>query len=578
MKPEQIIRSLDHVGEDLLARSEQTIRARKPQPWRAAALAASLLLVLGVGGFFGVKALLRGRSGGSIAAESGTAGQSEATVHMTDPVPTQTLPRFAVGDSLRYAEAGRDFGDPEIIGAETLPGRVELSEGDTLPAFRNLSQQSEDEQPSYLDRETLGALAQTVAGRLGLTVKEQRFQSGISVGRYDVAADSDYAPARLWVDCEEGWFYLWGSGKVFVFYESWLEPEGFEADPANWAGTVAGYAKQLFGLEENFLMGRVSNLDEGGQAGYVYYIEPLRKDPTQALLADCFGRVSLTLMPNGKLFGLVFETMPYETENPYSPQPVSNVYERLGEYPAITLAEAQELAIGAQYYTIQRGEKPAPRYHGTLTVEALEDWELVYLTDGLHKTLLPFYRFWVKYKQPADTDSWWDGFEQKYMALYVPAIRQDYLSDYPATISEYSPQPPLPEQVGPGRPESEKAKSLFGAWRGEGTDADGTAYVRELVLNEDYSFFFREGDPASEFSFWAEGSWYLDGAEEGTLVLGLNETDEDGNILYDNHYAGFMSGSWSLEDSKLQFTVQNWPSLESGEHADWSGEYVRLKQ
>ena len=65
-----------------------------------------------------------------------------------------------------------------------------------------------------------------------------------------------------------------------------------------------------------------------------------------------------------------------------------------------------------------------------------------------------------------------------------------------------------------------------GAWRSEQqAPEDAGVIVRMLELGSDGSFFYREGDYASEFSYFARGSWQLDGQ---TLTLRGEETDELG--------------------------------------------------
>ena len=51
MKSEELLYSLDHVGEDLLAAADQTILVRKHQPWGRIAVAAVLVTALGFGSF-----------------------------------------------------------------------------------------------------------------------------------------------------------------------------------------------------------------------------------------------------------------------------------------------------------------------------------------------------------------------------------------------------------------------------------------------------------------------------------------------------------------------------------------------
>ena len=65
-----------------------------------------------------------------------------------------------------------------------------------------------------------------------------------------------------------------------------------------------------------------------------------------------------------------------------------------------------------------------------------------------------------------------------------------------------------------------------GEWRSEQQGPeDEVVTVRELVLLPDKSFAYKEGDWASEFCYFAEGSWTL---TEDVLDFQFTETDEFG--------------------------------------------------
>ena len=92
MKAEELLQSLDHVGEDLLAEAEQNVLVRRRRPWLKGAAAVVLVLALGAGGFL----LLRDRLG----RQSPMAGSDPpATVTMPDIGPGEELPALTVGDS-----------------------------------------------------------------------------------------------------------------------------------------------------------------------------------------------------------------------------------------------------------------------------------------------------------------------------------------------------------------------------------------------------------------------------------------------------------------------------------------------
>ena len=92
-----------------------------------------------------------------------------------------------------------------------------------------------------------------------------------------------------------------------------------------------------------------------------------------------------------------------------------------------------------------------------------------------------------------------------------------------------------------------------GRWRSEQqTLIDPGVIVRELVLSEDGSFTYREGDANSEFSWFSAGAWTLHGE---FLDFLFTETGEDFAPLPDAdtvsaHYAVvYQDGSLSLRQS-----------------------------
>lgn len=70
-----------------------------------------------------------------------------------------------------------------------------------------------------------------------------------------------------------------------------------------------------------------------------------------------------------------------------------------------------------------------------------------------------------------------------------------------------------------------------GYWRSEQEDVEReVVIVRELELYDDGSFIYREGDWASEYSYFAEGTWALSG---DLLSFQATETDEYSTTLVD---------------------------------------------
>ena len=90
--------------------------------------------------------------------------------------------------------------------------------------------------------------------------------------------------------------------------------------------------------------------------------------------------------------------------------------EKLGDYPIISSDEALELLGEGKYITsVAQYDFPGTEYAGMV--------ELVYRVTDLEEYYIPYYRFYVEIPEGAE-----DG-KKLYGAYYVPAVRQEYISD-----------------------------------------------------------------------------------------------------------------------------------------------------
>ena len=114
MKSEELLYSLDYVGEDLLGAAEQTVLARKKRPWLRTAVAAVLVLAIGAGGFL----LLKHGMATSQPVPGAETDSESPPVSETQPVGVP-LPMLTVGDSWKDRGAWT-YDDPEnaVTGAQ----------------------------------------------------------------------------------------------------------------------------------------------------------------------------------------------------------------------------------------------------------------------------------------------------------------------------------------------------------------------------------------------------------------------------------------------------------------------------
>ena len=187
MKSEELLYSLTHVGEDLLAEAEQSILARKRRPWVGTAVAAALALAVGLGGFLLWRS--RGAAGPASQIETGASTPPELTI-TTEPDPgpdAWMLSNLQVAGSLDDPD---DHYAPKLslIQAEERWAWV-AENGGMLPVYRNLYESSD----SRRTREALEARLYETAEQLGLTVRADSMEWTASDKGIRPSSDTDKA-------------------------------------------------------------------------------------------------------------------------------------------------------------------------------------------------------------------------------------------------------------------------------------------------------------------------------------------------------------------------------------------------
>ena len=109
--------------------------------------------------------------------------------------------------------------------------------------------------------------------------------------------------------------------------------------------------------------------------------------------------------------------------------------------------------------------------------------------------------------------------------------------------------------------------------RSEQTDPDGVATVRELLLRQDGSFGYREGEPFSEYSNWAAGNW-ISTAESGKIRLEYRPTGELGEPLGDETWAVYRV---SQDDRRYVMTLEEGDGL-GRDQAGWTVSYTVMEE
>ena len=103
--------------------------------------------------------------------------------------------------------------------------------------------------------------------------------------------------------------------------------------------------------------------------------------------------------------------------------------EKLGDYPVITAAEAEERLSAGNYQT----SVPAA-FSGE---ESIGRVELVYRTGRSEEILMPYYRFYVLLPESVYGADDEEGLKT-YGAYYVPAVAEEYIADMPIYDGDFN--------------------------------------------------------------------------------------------------------------------------------------------
>ena len=416
MKPKELLYSLDHVGEDLLAEAEQTILVRKRRPWAGAAAAAVLLLALGAGGFLLWKNL-HGRSGP--AASGVPSGPSTVTAPNTEPEPPDTEPdRLAVGDCWTGVSRAR-FDDLEASLAGSLVSDYEGLA--SLPVYER------DGSRPYSEEELVPRLYKA-ADWLGAAADDGWFPE------YEETDDGGSRIVSLRTETDQGTLTVCADGSILMLYNDDHAIESHvkvslsgNLTPAETERALRDAAMQDCGerLAERLGLGEFrfvtcDHWDPASSAWTVFTIYPVKSDPAEQLVSRYFESVRLLTNDGKTLRGFVLDRLPGETDAE-APEGLR----LLGNYPIRSSEEAfAAFQSGSGLFEEPLVELTSDSFTPTAT--------LIYLPESSHRLLMPFYRFWVPAGAEADC--------AEYSAVYIPAIIDACLSDWPGETVEPGPE------------------------------------------------------------------------------------------------------------------------------------------
>lgn len=334
-------------------------------------------------------------------------------------------------------EEGKLFRDPnnEIALSPISDFTMDLPR--ELPVYQNMAYVDESGIPVYLAREEMQLRADALVQRWKLQVQREEWIDGAL--RPEDPAGTVPNPSALTVETDKATVTVYGNGECLVTFREPLDKDTELAaewvfDPAAplTPESAAAYAKAWAEYCEMGCSGLQVQCEpvygyadmEARTYTCVYYLtEPARDDEAarleQRLLEYTFHE-QLYMDENGNLTGYRTHLVP--------PSAVSSCYaaEAVGTYPILSKAEADQALKNGFFFTnasmpVFRNGKPLGEALLAHTVAA----ELVYRT-GNDRYFLPYYRYWVV----GDVRETAGGLTQC-GAVYVPAIPEEYLTDWP---------------------------------------------------------------------------------------------------------------------------------------------------
>ena len=486
MKAEELLYSLDHVGEDLLAGAEQTVLARKHRPWAGAAAAAVLLIALGAGGFFLWKSLERG----SAPAATGN-DPSTVAVPNAEPDDPADLPLLTVGDSWTGQSRVR-FDDPERSAAGSLAKRYGTLS--SLPVYEREGGVTGDPAHRFTEEQLAQRLFRA-ADWMGILASDDL------TPEYEETDDGTTQLSSYSSDTSQGTLTVWADGRILMLFDEAhaitssvkVELSG-DLSPAETERALRDARMEDCGeqLAERLGLGdcgfvTCDRWDPSSSAWTVFTIYPVRSDPAEQLVSRYFESVRLLTNDGWTLRGFELDRFPAE-EGAEAPEGLRLV----GKYGLRTAAQAETDVLNGSYLC----EEPLDP---DMLPVLLQAGNLVYLPDAGHDQLMPFYRFWVPSAAVLDGGAYvfWvpsaavlDG--GAYVALYVPALENAFLTDFPSNGTEEAGLEAL--LTAPARWHCAEGRSIW-----------------ELVLRENGSFVYVSKDDYPNFQRELNGSWTLRG-------------------------------------------------------------------
>lgn len=407
MKSERILNAMGNIDEELIEAAQPPVRTKKRNGLRWIAAAACLAAAL-LGGF---------------ALYSRTAVPDTADLPVLDITPKEEAAAFGFEGYMAYDIS-------ELSSANPWTEETKLK---TLPVYRN---------PVYYDR--AGAPVSPVSEETMEAMKARLLEAAERLGLENVQV-TDNAPSQEEMDAVTEKFASVGEKVPEGYFEPTevvAEQDGvklavgadlavrIEFDPAldlpgevhfSYNGTyeetkaAAEYLleqyRDLLGMEKPQVSITGGDYTFDGEQMFGIEFFDAAGDKTQQIVNYNFNTARFACDDEGKLWII-------RLNHP-------DLSQKVGDYPIISVKEAQALLCSGNYITTVPEEMPGEEYIARV--------ELIYRDSRHDQYLMPYYRFYVEVPDMAQ-----DNGLKTFGAYYVPAVSGEFLTGMPVWEGQFN--------------------------------------------------------------------------------------------------------------------------------------------
>lgn len=337
----------------------------------------------------------------------------------TDNLPLLTVTND-MSDGMGF-EGYMAYDITELVNANPWSEELSLS---TLPVYQNPLSCNEAQNASGADLDKMRAFLLEIAGRLGLDtdlltitddVPDKETQQIIRE-KFEMAGsvvpEGYFEPTRLIIQTEDLKIEVGQSLTADITFEPAAALPGryrFTHFSSYEEAVAAGqYLKAqyrgLIGMEEPQMDICGGDYNIYGQQAYSIEFFEAKGNAAEKILHYNFKRAAFYCDDEGKLF-LVRISCP-------------DLSQQVGDYPVITLEEAEKLLINGNYLTTVPYEMPGLAH--------IKKAELIYRSGAREEYFMPYYRFYVELPEESQENGL-----KTYGAYYVPAVSGEYIANMP---------------------------------------------------------------------------------------------------------------------------------------------------